>query len=99
MNWKIPTTTQHPPFKQMVLGLQFPNKVELVKLDRIDETGPVFVSARGRGLLAEFADIFGGASPATDIISKEVVKIDMYFEIELPREGKTAESKKEATSK
>ena len=97
MNWKKPSTTEHPPFKQMVLGLQFPNKVELVKLDRIDETGPVFVSARGRGLLAEFADIFGGASPATDIISKEVVKIDMYFEIELPKEAK-AETKEKASA-
>lgn len=97
MNWKKPTLTNHPPFKQMVIGLQLPNKVELVKLDRIDENGPVFVSARGRGLLSEFVNIFGNNSEG-EIFTKEVVKIDMYFEIELPEESKQSAPKKEKES-
>ena len=86
MNWKKPSSTVHPPVKHIVLGLQFPNAVELVKLDRIDETGPVFQKI-GRTALSDFADIFS-STVVTDIERNVVqqVKIDMYCEIEIPKE-------------
>lgn len=82
MNWKKPSNETYPPFKKIVLGLQLPNKIELVKLDRIDENGPVFHRAYGRGLLGEFVSIFGNDEMSTSV--RESVKIDMYAEIELP---------------
>jgi hypothetical protein len=82
MNWKKPSNEQYPPFKKIVLGLQLPNKIELVKLDRIDESGPVFHRAYGRGLLGEFISIFGNDEMSTTV--RESVKIDMYAEIDLP---------------
>lgn len=90
MNWIKPTTEKYPQFKKIVLGLQLPNKVELVKLDRIDENGPVFVRAYGRGLVSEFAAIFSGSDFET--ANKEHVKVDMYAEIDLPE---VKEEKKE----
>ena len=98
MNWKKPSLENHPPFKKIVVGLQFPNKVELVKLDRIDENGPIFVAARSRGILSEFADIFGGEIKG-EILSREEVKIDMYCEIELPVEATKTAPKKGETVK
>lgn len=89
MNWKKPSNEQHPPFKKLVLGLQLPNKVELVKLDRIDENGPVFHRAYSRGLLGEFISIFSNDELGSTV--KEAVQIDMYAEIELPKEEKKAD--------
>jgi hypothetical protein len=94
MNWIKPTTEKYPQFKKIVLGLQLPNKVELVKLDRIDENGPVFVRAYGRGLVSEFAAIFSGSDFET--ANKENVKVDMYAEITLPEVSEKSESKTEA---
>jgi hypothetical protein len=82
MNWQKPSINNYPPFKQIVLGLQLPNKVDLVKLDRIDESGPVFQRVQGRGLLSEFADLLGNDDSIISV--KESTKIDMYCIIELP---------------
>ena len=67
MNWKKPSPTEHPPFKQIVLGLQFPNKIELVKLNHIDENGPVFHRAYGRGIISDFASIFWGGTETLNL--------------------------------
>jgi hypothetical protein len=85
MNWEIPTTKNHPPFNQVILGLQLPNKVKLVKLDRIDKTGLVFVAASENPLISEFASIFGGLSKTiNDLELNESIKIDQFCIIELP---------------
>jgi len=86
MKWIKPSAEKYPPFKKIVLGLQLPNRVELVKLDRIDENGPVFHRAYGRGLLEEFISIFEKEENVTT--SREVVKVDMYAEIILPEIAK-----------
>lgn len=99
MNWKKPSTTEHPPFKQIVLGLQLPNKIELVKLDRIDETGPVFQRVSRGGLLSDFIDIFGLSNSDIKGSITEAVKIDMYSEIELPKESKASEEKSKENAK
>ena len=83
MNWKKPGANQHPPFKKIVLGMKFPDMVELVKLDRIDETGPVFVSAR-KGLLTEMVNMIFTTNNAPDM----KIDIDMYCEFELPEDKK-----------
>ena len=79
MKWIVPTPQNHPPFKQIVLGLRKPNMIKLVKLDRIDENGPVFVDAES---VAETANsIFGNVFTLSN-----QVNIDQYCIIELPKE-------------
>lgn len=92
MNWTKPSNTQYPAFKKVVLGLQLPNRVSLVKLDRIDESGPVFHRAASRSLLDEvfltlFSDEKTNMGESTSILATEV-NIDMYAEIELPKDQK-----------
>lgn len=54
INWnKVNEKT--PEFKKIVLGVKLPNEIELVRLDRIDENGPIFYKANSG---FELADIF-----------------------------------------
>jgi len=62
-----------PPFKKIMLGLQLPNKIALVQLDRIDETGLVFTKVEN-----SFTGLFSGMLNAS--IS---VNIDYFAEIDL----------------
>ena len=64
-----------PKFKQIVLGLKFPNQIELVQLDRIDENGAIFHRANN-GLDLAFLTV------------RRTVDIDCWMEIELPQEEK-----------
>ena len=86
MNWIAPTPQKHPPFKQIVLGLKRPNSIRLVKLDRIDENGPVFVDAES---VTETANsIFGNVFTLSN-----QVNIDLYCIIELPKEEEKEDDK------
>ena len=90
MNWKkVPAsiadggkglTQDLPEFKKILLGLKLPNEVSLVKLDRIDENGLVFIQARSGGDLT--TGLFFDA-----IKIQTQVKIDYFCEIELPIEA------------
>ena len=73
MNWKKPSMENVPPFKKILLGLQLPNKIALVQLDRIDETGLVFTKVEN-----SFTGLFSGMLNAS--IS---VNIDYFSEIDL----------------
>lgn len=73
MNWKKPSMENVPPFKKIMLGLQLPNKIALVQLDRIDETGLVFTKVDN-----SFTGLFSGMLNAS--IS---VNIDYYAGIDL----------------
>ena len=73
MNWKKPSMENVPPFKKIMLGLQLPNKIALVQLDRIDETGLVFTKVEN-----SFTGLFSGMLNAS--IS---VNIDYFSEIDL----------------
>ena len=73
MNWKKPSMENVPPFKKILLGLQLPNKIALVQLDRIDETGLVFTKVDN-----SFTGLFSGMLNAS--IS---VNIDYFAEIDL----------------
>jgi len=73
MNWKKPSMENVPPFKKIMLGLQLPNKIALVQLDRIDETGLVFTKVEN-----SFTGLFSGMLNAS--IS---VNIDYFAEIDL----------------
>ena len=73
-NWKVPSKSQHPTFNTIVLGLQLPNKVCLVKLARIDETGLVFTKPSENELTGIFDSLLGKESG---------IKIDYYTEIKL----------------
>jgi hypothetical protein len=65
-----------PPFGKILIGLQLPDTVILVKLVKIDETGSVFVRA---DLNPEetLVNIFSGNTQA--------VKVDMVGEFTLPQ--------------
>jgi hypothetical protein len=74
INWnKVNEKT--PEFKKIVLGVKLPNEIELVRLDRIDENGPIFHKANAG---FEFADIF---------TLRRTVDIDFWAEIDLPKES------------
>jgi hypothetical protein len=45
VTWKKVDSKNFPDFNKSVIGLQLPDKLIMVKLLRIDETGPVFVEA------------------------------------------------------
>lgn len=45
VTWKKVDSKNFPDFNKPVIGLQLPDKLVMVKLLRIDETGPVFVEA------------------------------------------------------
>ncbi len=76
MNWQK-TTEKTPKFKQIVLGLKLPNQVDLVLLDRIDETGAVFHRVNN-SIDFSFLSI------------KKAVDIDFWAEIELPEISETS---------
>ena len=89
MNWKkVPTdlaaggeglTKGMPAFKKILLGLKLPNEVSLVKLDRIDENGLVFVDAgSGTSSTGMFFDL---------VKVQTQINIDYFCEIELPIEA------------
>lgn len=71
MKWNKPTLDCMPKFKEIVLGFQFPDKIQLVKLDRVDESGLVFMDANELTLGSIFR-------------SQTQVNIDMWAEIEIP---------------
>jgi hypothetical protein len=74
INWnKVNEKT--PEFKKIVLGVKLPNEIELVRLDRIDENGPIFHKAN---VGFEFADIF---------TLRKTIDIDFWAEIDLPEVG------------
>jgi hypothetical protein len=74
INWnKVNEKT--PEFKKIVLGVKLPNEIELVRLDRIDENGPIFHKANSG---FEFADIF---------TLRKTIDIDFWAEIDLPELG------------
>lgn len=53
VTWKKVDSKNFPDFNKSVIGLQLPDQLLMVKLLRIDESGPVFVEAS-----YEAADIF-----------------------------------------
>lgn len=72
INWnKVNEKT--PEFKKIVLGVKLPNEIELVRLDRIDENGPIFHKANSG---FELADIF---------TLRKTIDIDFWAEIDLPK--------------
>jgi hypothetical protein len=75
IKWRKPQFEKNPPFGKILLGLQFPDKISLVKLNKIDETGSVFVRAdyNPEEILM---NIFTGSS--------HHVQVDMVGEFEIP---------------
>jgi hypothetical protein len=71
INWnKVSEKT--PEFKKIVLGVKLPNEIELVRLDRIDENGPIFHRANYGIGIGDFFSI------------RKTVDIDLWSEINLP---------------